>query len=1181
MAQGVDTLLNVRIQGVDAGASKTLAGVNTQVGKLGTQTKKATVDMEALSGTLTAIGISATVFGATLTAAFKGFVDVAANFETSMLKVKAISGAAGAEFTALADKAKDLGASTEYTASQVADGMRFLAMAGQSTAEILLAIGPTLDLATVGFLDLGQAADIVTNIMTPFGIEASKIRDVIDTLTITVNNSNTNIQELGEAMKYAGPIASKMGLSLEQAAAVMGVLANNGVKASLAGVQLRGLLASLAKPTKQAQQALDKMNVRVAKNADGTVDLIETFRRLAEAGLTATQAVTIFNRRMASGALILKDGLDSYDKLTDKLQTMSGASKEAADLFRSGFKGASDKLKSALGALKNTIGTELLGAVTELLKGITSVINFFQAAAEQSPILTKVLVALTGAFGALAVAVGGLLVTMAGITFLAGPWQQLKAAVLGVGTSIRTTMAAARASISNVRLAFTTLRPEIQATNTEVNMGAAAWRNYALSTMSANRSIAATNTQILSARKNVRAFVAGAGPALIGTVVAMTASFVEFGTEADRLGVTIAGIALAVNPFLGAIVGIGAGLRAILVYWDDLDTFLKDDLGIFYEINKVIIDWLTPLGSVLKALKRIYDYFTAASAKEKVGPFSTEELDKLVEKYTKGTKTLEEALENMTTDFVGAHRELTSEAEQQLTKAITRQIAKIRGEERQAAAAKRAEYNKSTEDAAKALDKEGKAAKETAKQIKESFKKEFKAIEKDLKSFDKQIAKTLKRAEEHFKDFERQTTSSTSPKEFAKAYEQYTQSIDEALGELAINYDQKITKAEQALQRVKKAGLDLAPLKEEMSKIAEKGASAFTSMAEKIGSALVSVKDKYQNTIRKIQQLTIDHNAAVTSIADNAREARRRILRSGLSDEQKYYESGVELARLLEAAKAEEAKGTEESFKRSQDLRRRALREAEALAKGGGGVSTAQGRGAALAGIQAVEAEMQRAQNNHDKAHKAKLEEQKRVLEEQKRTLAEMRTEANALVTKFEKFAAGIPVKLDMSAVDDALAKPREITVKVKPDTTALDAVTGRDVGIPAVPPDSKPAPVQVADQTIFVESPVLNSIRDTLNNIFNFLKTVPLGTGALVQGVSNGLQAATGSANLPPLKSAPPNREQVPREESRLEIAVIRLTDATKALTSIIKEEGKTEVDIKVRSDGTVVGAGRARAVY
>ena len=193
-------------------------------------------------GAVAAVGVAVVGFGAQIAI-------TAGNFEAGMNRVEAVSGATGEQFAALEQQAKDLGATTQFSASEAADAMGFLAQAGFEADEILGAMPGTLNLAAAANVDLATSADIASNVLSGYGLEVSELGHANDVLVATMTKTNTDLLQLGEAMKYAGPVASAAGVSFEGAAAAIGLMGNAGIQGSMAGTSLRGAISRILSPT--------------------------------------------------------------------------------------------------------------------------------------------------------------------------------------------------------------------------------------------------------------------------------------------------------------------------------------------------------------------------------------------------------------------------------------------------------------------------------------------------------------------------------------------------------------------------------------------------------------------------------------------------------------------------------------------------------------------------------------------------------------------------------------------------------------------------------------------------------------------------------------------------------------------------------------------------------------------
>ncbi|NLM86728.1 MAG: phage tail tape measure protein, partial [Clostridiales bacterium] len=212
------------------------------------------------------------------------------DFSTGMSAVKALTSASDVEFQKLTPTAKDLRATTVFSASETSMGMQYLAMSGWDTNQILAAMPGLLDLAAAGATDLAVASDIVANVMNAMGMAAEQAGHAADIFAKTATSSNTTIEYLGETLKYAAPIAHSFGSSLEEVSAVAGMMANAGIKGSMAGTAIRSSLLSMATPTAEAAKLMNSLGLSFS-NADGSMKgMSEIVRNLQTAFSTLTEA---------------------------------------------------------------------------------------------------------------------------------------------------------------------------------------------------------------------------------------------------------------------------------------------------------------------------------------------------------------------------------------------------------------------------------------------------------------------------------------------------------------------------------------------------------------------------------------------------------------------------------------------------------------------------------------------------------------------------------------------------------------------------------------------------------------------------------------------------------------------------------------------------------------------------
>ena len=222
-----------------------------------------------------------------------------ASFSQEMSTVAAVTSATGKEFDDLKARAIDLGITTRFSATQAAEGMTFLARAGFETNEVLASIGSTLQLAQAGALDLGRAADIASNVLKGFNLQADETTRIVDVLVLSANSANTNVEQLGAAMSFLAPAAVAVGVSVEQASAAVGALSDAGVQATRAGTSLRQIFIKLLDTTPKAQKVIAQLGLTTEDLNITQRGLIPVLEDLAAANLSLEQAAALVGARQA------------------------------------------------------------------------------------------------------------------------------------------------------------------------------------------------------------------------------------------------------------------------------------------------------------------------------------------------------------------------------------------------------------------------------------------------------------------------------------------------------------------------------------------------------------------------------------------------------------------------------------------------------------------------------------------------------------------------------------------------------------------------------------------------------------------------------------------------------------------------------------------------------------------
>jgi TP901 family phage tail tape measure protein len=309
--------------------------------------------------------------GAGLT--FREVTRTIAGFEEIMLRVRANLGATAEEMAAAEKTARDLGATTRYSATEAGQAILALGKNWGSTQKAIDAVSSTLDLATVGEIELAEAAQIAARTINQFGLSTKKAGHVVDILVNTSKQSGTNITDMAEAMIKAGGVASvNFGRSLEEVAAALGVLGDKGLTASEAGTNLRNILLSLSKPTDEALESLRNLGLEAEDVHPRLHTLSEVFKTLADSQGFVTEAQFIFEKRNVAAATTLVQMHEKLAQVTRDNERLEGTAKSAAEVIESSLGGAWASLKSALQELVlGAGGAGLLESMKNLLKDIT------------------------------------------------------------------------------------------------------------------------------------------------------------------------------------------------------------------------------------------------------------------------------------------------------------------------------------------------------------------------------------------------------------------------------------------------------------------------------------------------------------------------------------------------------------------------------------------------------------------------------------------------------------------------------------------------------------------------------------------------------------------------------------------------------------------------------------------
>ena len=385
-------------------------------------------------------------------------VKTAADFDTAMSQVAAVSGATGEDFDKLRAKAREMGSKTKFSASEAAEAMNYMAMAGWKTEDMLDGIEGIMNLAAASGEDLATTSDIVTDALTAFGLSAKDSGHFADILAAASSNANTNVSMMGETFKYCAPIAGAMGYSAEDTAQAIGLMANSGIKGSQAGTALRTIMTKLQGELKLSGAAFGDMTIQTA-NADGSMrDLNDILAdcRVAFGQMTESEkaqaAETLVGKNAMSGFLALMNAAPAdIAKLEGAIDNCNGTSEEMAEIMQDNLSGQLTILKSQLEELAISFGDLLMPAIRNIVSKIQAFVDKLNGMDDSQRKVIIRIALLVAAIAPLLVIIGTTIskigVAMQGFVKLAGAVGKMKTA-MSAGTGIMGKLGAALGGIS-------------------------------------------------------------------------------------------------------------------------------------------------------------------------------------------------------------------------------------------------------------------------------------------------------------------------------------------------------------------------------------------------------------------------------------------------------------------------------------------------------------------------------------------------------------------------------------------------------------------------------------------------------------------------------------------------------------------------------------------------------------
>lgn len=397
MAKVIQAILNLQdnmSRGLLAAARNT-QGVTRE---MRTATREVVNFKNKASAAVTDAAKKVAALGVAAVGAFAAFsVKTGMDFEAQMSKVQAISGATATEVEALTAKAKEMGATTKFSATESAQALEYMAMAGWKTDQMISGLPGIMNLAAASGEDLAEVSDIVTDALTAFGLKASDSAHFADVLAKASSSSNTNVSLMGNTFQYVAPVAGALGYSIEDTAVAIGLMANAGIKGEKAGTALRGALTNLAKPSDTVAAYMDALNVSLT-DAQGNVKPLSALMvdlRQKFAGLTDAQkaeyAAGIAGKEAMSGLLAIVNASDAdFNNLTQAIANSDGTAQSMAQTMQDNLKGQLEQLGGAVETVGLTFYDAIKGKATDAITSIADKISAWQSDGSIDAVAEKV-----------------------------------------------------------------------------------------------------------------------------------------------------------------------------------------------------------------------------------------------------------------------------------------------------------------------------------------------------------------------------------------------------------------------------------------------------------------------------------------------------------------------------------------------------------------------------------------------------------------------------------------------------------------------------------------------------------------------------------------------------------------------------------------------------------------------
>ena len=382
-----------------ATALQKISATGEKLQTVGSNIESAGKKLLPVTGAVTALGTAA--------------VKTAADFDSAMSQVAAVSGATGSDLEALRDKAREMGAKTKFSASEAAEAMNYMAMAGWKTGDMLDGIEGIMNLAAASGEDLATTSDIVTDALTALGLSAADSGHFADILAAASSNANTNVSMMGETFKYCAPVAGALGFTAEDTAEAIGLMANAGIKSSQAGTAMRTMLTNLTGEIKFSGAAFGEMTVQTT-NADGSMrslgdilaDCRVAFSQMSESERSANAEALVGKNAMSGFLAVMNAAPSDIEKLNSAITNCDGTAEKMATTMQDNLEGQLTILKSQLEELAISFGELLMPAIRTIVGWIQKFVDWLNSMGEGTKKVVMTVALLAAALGPVLIVIG-------------------------------------------------------------------------------------------------------------------------------------------------------------------------------------------------------------------------------------------------------------------------------------------------------------------------------------------------------------------------------------------------------------------------------------------------------------------------------------------------------------------------------------------------------------------------------------------------------------------------------------------------------------------------------------------------------------------------------------------------------------------------------------------------------